>query len=115
MNNSRLSTNLNGLVLDAKERSELDKLVKSEPLISVDSEGRAMIKSEKKYIRSTYIIKAIFLNGSFSYYTNGVSCAKSLHVSNNIITQRLNDGKPVRNKDGLTVALTIKRIKAYSP
>lgn len=120
MNNSRLSTNLNGLVLDAKERSELDKLAKLEPLISVDSEGRAMIKSpsgslQKKYIRSNYIIKAIFLNGSFSYFTNGVSCAKSLHVSNNIITQRLNDGKPVRNKEGLTVALTVKRIKAYSP
>ena len=115
MNNNRLSTNPNRLVLDAEERSELDKLVKSEPLISVDSEGRAMIKSEKKYIRSTYIIKAIFLNGSVSYFTNGVSCAKALHVSNNTITQRLNDGKPVKNKDGLTTALTLKRIKAYSP
>jgi hypothetical protein len=115
MNNNRLSTNPNRLVLDAEQKSELDKLVKSEPLISVDSEGRAMIISEKKYIRSTYIIKAIFLNGSFSYFTNGVSCAKALHVSNNTITQRLNDGKPVKNKDGLTIALTIKRIKAYSP
>src|SRR5690606_1455960 len=115
MNNNRLSTNPNRLVLDAEERSELDKLVKSEPLISVDSEGRAMIKSEKKYIRSTYIIKAMFLNGSVSYFTNGVSCAKALHVSNNTITQRLNDGKPVKNKDGLTTALTLKRIKAYSP
>jgi hypothetical protein len=71
--------------------------------------------SKQIYIRSTYIIKAVFLNGSVSYFTNGVSCAKALHVSNTTITQRLNDGKPVKNKDGLTTALTIKRIKAYSP
>jgi hypothetical protein len=74
-----------------------------------------MIIHSKKYIRSTYIIKAIFLNGSISYFTNGVSCAKALHVSNNSITQRLNDGKAVKNKEGLVTALTIKRIKAYSP
>jgi hypothetical protein len=115
MNNNRLSTNSNPLVLDENERSELNKLIKSEPLIKVDSEGRAMIISEKKYIRSTYIIKAIFLNGSVSYFTNGVSCSKALHVSNNTITQRLNDGKPVKNKDGLVTALSIKRIKAYPP
>lgn len=89
--------------------------MKSKPLIDIDSEGRARIISENKYIRSTYIIKAIFLNGSISYFTNGVSCAKALHVSNNTITQRLNDNKPVKNKDGLISALTVKRIKAYSP
>ena len=55
-----------------------------------------MILNEKKYIRSTYIIKAVFFNGSTNYYTNGVSCAKALQVSNNIITQRLNDGRPVK-------------------
>lgn len=115
MNNNRLSTNSNPLVIDQDTKSELDVLIKSVPLISVDSEGRAMIISEKKYIRSTYIIKAIFLNGSYSYFTNGVSCAKALHVSNNTITQRLNDGKPVKNQDGLMSALTVKRIKAYSP
>nr|YP_010608743.1 hypothetical protein PNX16_mgp028 [Drechslerella dactyloides]WAN89823.1 hypothetical protein [Drechslerella dactyloides] len=114
MNNSRLSTNSNSIVLDDVTKSELNVLIKSEPLITVDSEGRAMIISEKKYIRSTYIIKATFLNGSISYFTNGVSCAKSLHVSNNTITQRLNDGKPVKNKDGLITAQNIKRIKAYS-
>lgn len=96
-------------------KSELDLLIKSKPLIEVDSEGRAMIVHEKKYIRSTYIIKVIFLNGSISYFTNGVSCAKALHVSNNTITQRLNDSKPVKNKEGLVSALTVKRIKAYSP
>lgn len=74
-----------------------------------------MIISEKKYIRSTYIIKAIFLKGSFTYFTYGVSCAKALQVSNNIITQRLNDGMPVKNKSGLIVAQKIKRVKAYSP
>ena len=49
-----------------------------------------MIIHENKYIRSTYN------NGSISYFTNGVSCAKALHVSNNTITQRLNDGKPIK-------------------
>jgi len=54
MNNSRLSTNSNSIVLDDVTKSELNVLIKSEPLITVDSEGRAMIISEKKYIRSTY-------------------------------------------------------------
>jgi hypothetical protein len=45
----------------------------------------------------------------------GVSCAKALHVSNHTITQRLNDGKPVKNTDGLVSALNIKRIKVYTP
>jgi hypothetical protein len=115
MNNNRLSTNSNPLTIDMSTKSELDLLIKSKPLIEVDSEGRAMIIHEKKYIRSTYIIKAIFLNGSISYFTNGVSCAKALHVSNNTITQRLNDSKPIKNKEGLVSALTVKRIRAYSP
>jgi len=113
MNNNRLSTNLNPL-LDEIVKSELDLLIKAEPLIHIDSEGRAMIISEKKYIRSTYIIKAYFLNSSFNYFTNRISCAKFLHVSNNTITARLNDGKPIKNKEGLVVAKCIKRIKAYS-
>jgi len=114
MNNNRLSTNSNPLTMDVATKSELDLLIKSKPLINIDSEGRAMIIHEKKYIRSTYIIKAIYLNDSITYYTNGVSCAKALHVSNNNITQRLNDGKPVKNKEGLIVAQTVKRLKAYS-
>jgi hypothetical protein len=114
MNNNRLSTNFKPLTLDVATKSELDLLIKSKPLIYIDSEGRAIIINEKKYIRSTYIIKAIYLNSSITYFTNGVSCAKALHVSNNIITQRLNDGKPVKNKEGLIVAQTVKRIKAYS-
>nr|QID02744.1 LAGLIDADG endonuclease [Orbilia oligospora] len=114
MNNSRLSTNSNPIILDEVTKSELNSLIKAKPLINVDSEGRAKIISEKRYIRSTYIIKATFLNNSVSYFTNGVSCAKALHVSNNTITQRLNDGKPVKNKDGLITAQNIKRIKAYS-
>ena len=114
MNNNRLSTNSNPLTLDDATKSELDLLIKAEPLINIDSEGRAMIINQKKYIRSTYVIKSILTNGCFSYYTNGVSCAKALQVSNNIITQRLNDGRPVKNKQGLIVAQTVKRIKAYS-
>ena len=115
MNNDRLSTNSNPLTLDKATKSELDLLINSKPLINIDYEGRAMIIHEKKYIRSTYIIKTIFPNGSISYFTNGVSCSKALHISNNIITQRLNDGKPVKNKEGLLVAQAVKRIRAYSP
>nr|UEX92750.1 LAGLIDADG endonuclease [Ophiocordyceps lanpingensis] len=114
MNNNRLSTCLSPVILDKTFKSQLDLLIKSEPLIDIDSQGRAMIISKKKYIRSTYIIKAYFLNGSFNYFTNGISCAKFLHVSNVTITTRLNDGKPVINKEGLIVANCIKRIKAYS-
>lgn len=61
MNNNRLSTNSNPLAIDNTTKSELDFLIKSKPLITIDSEGRAMIIKDKKYIRSTYIIKAIFL------------------------------------------------------
>ena len=114
MNNNRLSTNPNPFILDDNTKSELNILIKSDPLISIDSEGRAMIISNKKYIRSTYIIKVYFLNGSFNYFTNGISCAKFLHISNTTVTQRLNDGKPVKNKEGLVIAQCIKRIKVYS-
>jgi len=114
MNNNRLSTNPYPIILDDTTKSELNILIKSDPLINIDSEGRAMIISEKKYIRSTYIIKVYLLNGSVNYFTNGVSCAKFLHVSNDTITKRLNDGKPVKNKEGLVVAQSIKRVKAYS-
>ena len=54
MNNNRLSTYSNPVILDETFKSELDFLIKSEPLIHIDFEGRAMIISEKKYIRSTY-------------------------------------------------------------
>ena len=114
MNNNRLSTNFNPIVLDDITKSELNVLIKSDPLINIDSEGRAMIISEKKYIRSTYIIKVYLLNDSVNYFTSGISCAKFLHVSNDTITKRLNDGKPVKNKEGLAVAQCIKRIKVYS-
>lgn len=60
MNNNRLSTNIKPLTLDMATKSELDLLIISKPLIDIDSEGRAMIIHEKKYIRSSYIIKAIF-------------------------------------------------------
>ena len=65
MNNNRLSTNSNPLIIDNATISELDLLIISKPLISIDSEGRAMIINEKKYIRSTYIIKAIFFKGFY--------------------------------------------------
>lgn len=48
MNNNRLSTNSNPLTLDMATKSELDLLIKSKPLINIDSEGRAMIINEKK-------------------------------------------------------------------
>ena len=70
--------------------------------------------SDNRYIRSTYIIKVKFINGSFNYFTNGISCAKFLHLSNTTITARLNDGKVVKNKEGLVVAQSIERVQAYS-
>lgn len=114
MNNNRLSTNLNRLNLDLNTLSELDQLIKSEPLIEIDPEGRAMIISQQKYIRSIYIIKQKCLDGSINLFINGVSCANFLQVSNDTITKRLNDGKPVKNKEGLIVALSIQRIRVYS-
>lgn len=112
MNNNRLSTN--PIILDDATKSELSILIKSDPLINIDSEGRAIIISEGKYIRSTYIIKVYLINGLVNYFTSGISCAKFLHVSNDSITKRLNDGKPVKTKEGLMVAQRIKRIKVYS-
>ena len=50
MNNNRLSTNSNSLIMDEATKLELDLLIKSEPLVHVDSEGRAIIISEKKNI-----------------------------------------------------------------
>lgn len=47
MDNNRLTTNSNPLTLDEVTKSELDALIKTEPLISIDSEGRAMVISEK--------------------------------------------------------------------
>lgn len=70
MNNNRLTTNCSPLTLDEVTKSELDTLIKAKPLVSIDSEGRAMVISEKKYIRSTYIIKATYLNGSSNYFTH---------------------------------------------
>lgn len=115
MNNNRLSTNASPNILDDQIKLELENLIKSEALVHIDDEGRVKIISEKKYIRSTYIIKTEYLNGLITYFTNGVSCAKSLHISNNTVTARLNDGKPVKNKDGVIVALSLKRLRAYSP
>ena len=59
MNNSRLSTSSDKFIIDSKTKYALEELIKSEPLISVNSEGRVMIFKDKKYIRSTYIIKPL--------------------------------------------------------
>ena len=59
MNNSRLSTSSDKFIIDSKTKYALEELIKSEPLISVNSEGRVMILKDKKYIRSTYIIKTL--------------------------------------------------------
>ena len=50
MNNNRLSTNADSIILDDKFKSEFKILINSDPLINIDSEGRAMIISEKKNI-----------------------------------------------------------------
>jgi hypothetical protein len=115
MNNNRLSTNSNPLTLNVFTSSKLDSLIKSNPLIKIDYQGRAFIKEENKYIRSTYIIEVTLPDYTISYFPNGTSCAEALKVSNNTITQRLNDGKPVKNTKGSISALKIIRMRAYSP
>lgn len=45
MNNNRLSTTTTGIVLDDTTKSELNLLIKSDPLINIDTEGRALIIS----------------------------------------------------------------------
>ena len=114
MNNNRLSTNSNKLIIDSKTKYELDGLIKSEPSISVDSEGRAMIIKDKIYIRSTCIIQAILPNGSSSYFSNASKCANFFQVSNSTIGRRLEDGKPLIINGQVSV-LILKRIRAYSP
>ena len=95
MNNSRLSTSSDKFIIDSKTKYALEELIKLEPLISVNSEGRAMILKEHKYIRSTYIIQAVLPNGSISYFINDAQCAKYFLESNPTIIKRLNDGKPI--------------------
>ena len=70
MNNSRLSTSSDKFTIDSKTKYALGELIKSAPLKIVNSEGRAMIIKELKYIRSTYIIQAVLPNGSISYFIN---------------------------------------------
>ena len=114
MNNSRLSTSSDKFTIDSKTKYALGELIKSAPLISVNSEGRAMIIKELKYIRSTYIIQAVLPNGSISYFINDAQCAKYFKVSNSTIGRRLNDGKPILKNNEISV-LMLKRIRAYSP
>jgi hypothetical protein len=68
----------------------------------------------KKYIRSIYIIKAYFLNGSINYFTNVISCAKFIHVSNDTITKRLNDGKPSFAHSLLHFVRSAQKYRRYS-
>lgn len=64
MNNSRLSTNPNkSLIENFDLKSELLYLEKSEPLISIDSEGRALWISKKRWIRTTCIIEVTLSDG----------------------------------------------------
>lgn len=114
MNNSRLSTSSDKFTIDSKTKYALGELIKSAPLKIVNSEGRAMIIKELKYIRSTYIIQAVLPNGSISYFINDAQCAKYFKVSNSTIGRRLNDGKPILKNNEISV-LMLKRIRAYSP
>lgn len=114
MNNGRLSTNSNKFFIDSQTKYEIDELIKSKPLISIDSEGRAMIIKDEIYIRSTYIIQAILPNGSNFYFSSAVKCANYFQVSNSTIGRRLNDGKSLIINGQVSV-LMFKRIRAYSP
>jgi hypothetical protein len=66
MNNNRLSTNSNPLTINVATKSELDLLIKSKPLINIDSEGRAIIIHEKK-IYKIYLYYKSYLFKRFYY------------------------------------------------
>lgn len=114
MNNGRLSTNSDRLIIDSQTKYALEELIKSEPLISVNSDGRAMILKDGKYIRSTYIIQAVLPNGSNRYFINDAQCAKFFQVSSPTISKRLNDGQSLFKNNEVSV-LMLKRIRAYAP
>jgi len=116
MNNSRLSTNKNKSLPEQENfnfRSELELLEKSEPLIKINPEGRALVISENKWIRSTYIIEANVPNGNILYFPTDISCAKAFSVSNITISRRLNDKKALVSKEKNVLALSLKRIRVY--
>jgi len=116
MNNSRLSTNSKkplSLIENSDLQSELESLEKSEPLISMDSEGRALWISKNRWIRTTLIIEAILSNGETKYFSSGVSCAAAFCVSNTTISNRLDDKKSLKSKENKILAITLKRIKVY--
>lgn len=115
MNNNRLSTNKKKSTIDNGNLiSELELLEKSEPLIKIDTEGRAYVLSQNKYIRSTYIIEATLPNGLIKYYPTNIMCAKSYSVSSSTIMRRLNDKKPLISKDKKILLHSLKRIKVYA-
>jgi len=106
MNNSRLSTNLKkpSISDNLNLKSELELLENSEPLVKIDSEGRALVINDNKIIRSTLIIKVTFIDEKIKYFPTGVSCAKFFSVSPMTITRRLNDKKPLRTKENKILA-----------
>jgi LAGLIDADG endonuclease len=114
MNNSRLSTNNKNLTINNFNlEAELVILENSEPLIKMDSEGRALIINENKWIRSTLIIEVTFPDGKIKYFPTGVSCAKYFSVSSNTISRRLNDKKPLISQENKILASSLKRIKVF--
>lgn len=114
MNNSRLSTNINKSPIENLNlKLELELLEKSKPLIRINSEGRALWISKKRWIRTTLIIKAVLPGGKIKYYPSGVSCANDFSVSNSTIMKRLNDKEPlIRNKEEV-LAIMLERIRVY--
>ena len=62
-----------------------------------------MIFYEKKYIRYTVTLKVNLVNGSVNFFTIHVLNFYILQWYYNKKIKRLNDGKPVTNKEGLIV------------
>lgn len=65
MNNERLSTNLNMNRPDETLNYELDLLVKSDPFIHIDNEGRAKVIAEKKIHKINLHYKSLFVKWFF--------------------------------------------------
>lgn len=115
MNNNRLSTNLKKDTTDNSNLElELKLLEKSEPLLKIYSDGRSLNLINKKWIRTPKIIEVILLDEQKKYFPSGVSCAEFFSVSSTTITARLNDGKPLINKEKEILALSLKRIRVFT-
>jgi len=114
MNNSRLSTKLKDNLTNFSELEiNMELLEKADPLIQNYPDGRALSLVNKNWIKKPIILEVILPDKQKIYFPTGVSCAKYFSVSSTTITARLNDKKPLINKEKNILALGLKRVKVF--